>query len=75
MLWDRNGSDAGWKEKVHSYPQYYWCPSVRIGRKQHGVVGPNGFIGQYTRSDAVKQAQLFLDRCQKILAEHEKVNV
>lgn len=69
MLWDRNGSDAGWETKGHPRPQYYWCPSVRIGGKQHGVVGPNGYIGQYSRKDAIAEAEGFLRKCREILSD------
>jgi hypothetical protein len=71
MLWDRQGSDDGWeKEKrKNCHPRYYWCPSVRIDGKQHVVVGPNKYLGQYTRKEAVAQAQGFLDQCRALLDE------
>jgi hypothetical protein len=40
-----------------------------IDGKQHGVVGPNKLIGQYTRREAVEQAEGFLQQCRDILAK------
>jgi hypothetical protein len=69
LLWDRDGSSAGWEEKGHHRPQYYWTPSVMIGGKQHGVIGPNKLIGQHTRREAIEQAEGFLQQCRDILAK------
>jgi len=70
MLWNRQGEDGFAQDREHrGVPGYYWCASIRIDGKQHGVVGPNGYIGQYSRKEAVAEAQAFLDRCRRLLDE------
>lgn len=67
-LWDRDGSDSGWTKEHRGPPHEYWCPSVRVDGTQYHCVGPNGFYGQYTRKEAVEQAEGFLAKCREVLA-------
>lgn len=68
MLFDHMGSEGNWDDKTKWVPpQYYWCPSIMIGGKQHGVIGPDKMIGHNTRKAAVAQAQAFLDQCRAIV--------
>ncbi len=73
MLWNRQGEDGFTKDLgPHNRPMEYWCASVRIKGKQHGVIGPNGYVGQYTRKEAVAEAQGFLNKCRALLANDKE---
>lgn len=71
-LFNRHGTPGDYTARIFRPPMDYYCPHVTVDGIKHNVVGPaddggKGYMGFYTRKEAIASAQRFIDKCKEIV--------